>query len=259
MSGQPKGPKPPKPPKRPRALAPIGDYEVGYCKPPRTTQFQKGQPSANPKGRPRKAQPLSPLQQGATNGFHKMTLEEAMRPVQVRDGSRVITMPAYQAAVRATHIKAATGHAQSMRNVITLTKDAQAATRAEKEEMFENAIAYKRANTAYARRCDEQGIDHGLLIHPDDIDIDILEGEVIIRGPLTPEEREAYLLHKNGVQVAKTFLIEACAEFREHPRKPTVKKRITDTVELIRRCNEVLPRRDHVDAYAVLREQGVSL
>ncbi len=30
------------------------DYEVGYGKPPRHTRFKKGEPSANPRGRPAK-------------------------------------------------------------------------------------------------------------------------------------------------------------------------------------------------------------
>jgi Family of unknown function (DUF5681) len=30
-----------------------GDYEVGYGRPPRERQFKKGEPSRNPKGRPR--------------------------------------------------------------------------------------------------------------------------------------------------------------------------------------------------------------
>jgi hypothetical protein len=30
------------------------DYEVGYSKPPRHTRFRQGEPSANPRGRPRK-------------------------------------------------------------------------------------------------------------------------------------------------------------------------------------------------------------
>ena len=30
------------------------DYEVGYGKPPRHSRFKKGQPTANPRGRPRK-------------------------------------------------------------------------------------------------------------------------------------------------------------------------------------------------------------
>jgi hypothetical protein len=42
MAAQPEKPKKP------------GDYEVGYGKPPEHTQFQKGQPSRNPKGRPKK-------------------------------------------------------------------------------------------------------------------------------------------------------------------------------------------------------------
>jgi hypothetical protein len=32
-----------------------GDYDVGYAKPPKATQFKKGT-SGNPKGRPRKSQ-----------------------------------------------------------------------------------------------------------------------------------------------------------------------------------------------------------
>ena len=35
---------------------PAGDYEVGYCRPPKGSQFQKGK-SGNPAGRRRKAQP----------------------------------------------------------------------------------------------------------------------------------------------------------------------------------------------------------
>jgi hypothetical protein len=39
---------------------PTGDYGVGYCRPPLGTRFKKGQPSANPKGRPKK-QPPEPI------------------------------------------------------------------------------------------------------------------------------------------------------------------------------------------------------
>ena len=34
---------------------PFGDYEVGYCRPPREHQFKKGEASRNSKGRPRGA------------------------------------------------------------------------------------------------------------------------------------------------------------------------------------------------------------
>ena len=38
-----------------------GDYEVGYGRPPREHQFKKGEPSRNPKGRPRGAKPAPDL------------------------------------------------------------------------------------------------------------------------------------------------------------------------------------------------------
>jgi hypothetical protein len=34
---------------------PTGDYESGYCRPPKGGQFKKGEPSRNPKGRPRRS------------------------------------------------------------------------------------------------------------------------------------------------------------------------------------------------------------
>src|SRR3984893_15584126 len=40
---------------------PPGDYEVGYGRPPREHQFRKGEPSRNPKGRPRGAKPAPDL------------------------------------------------------------------------------------------------------------------------------------------------------------------------------------------------------
>jgi len=243
-------------PKRTRALAPIGDYEVGYAKPPKASQFKAGQPSANPKGRPRKTQRPSPLQLGWSNGFHDMTLEEASRLVQVRDGNKVITMPAYQAANRAALIKAGNGHVGAYRNVTLAIQQAQQVARAEKEEAIKAAVEYQRDVTAYARRMDAQGKDHGLLIHPDDIDFDLLTGEVIILGPKTPEEREMVQTAREVAEYSKTLLREACADLRKHPRRTSIQKRIDSLVRSIKFCNEMLPKRYQVDPKAVLEEKG---
>jgi Family of unknown function (DUF5681) len=60
------------------------DYEVGYGKPPRHTRFNKGVPSANPRGRPRKnmtALLVEGLNKKVTvteNGRRKVTLREAI-------------------------------------------------------------------------------------------------------------------------------------------------------------------------------------
>lgn len=65
-----------------------GDYEVGYGKPPRHTQFKKGQ-SGNPGGRP------SPEKADAAS--LAATLNQ---PLQVRRGDRVSKMQAFEASLK---------------------------------------------------------------------------------------------------------------------------------------------------------------
>src|SRR5262250_1897320 len=65
------------------------DYEVGYKKPPKATQFKKGQ-SGNPKGR--------------SKGKSIPTLLEKVlyQPVELRHGGRQKLVPAVQALLMAT-------------------------------------------------------------------------------------------------------------------------------------------------------------
>ena len=72
-------------------------YDVGYGKPPKTTRFVKGR-SGNPRGRPRKQARARGNSTGADEPTKAMILEEAYRPVAVREGDNVIQLPAIQAA-----------------------------------------------------------------------------------------------------------------------------------------------------------------
>ena len=85
-----------------------GGYEVGYGKPPSRTRFRKGV-SGNPGGRPR----------GMTAGrAMALAMKEAYRPVMVREGDKVVTMPAFQAVLRGMVALAAKGNGPAQRALI---------------------------------------------------------------------------------------------------------------------------------------------
>jgi hypothetical protein len=92
----------------PENKLPADEHKVGYRKPPVRTRFRKGQ-SGNPGGRPR----------GMTAGrATALALKEAYRSVNVREGDKVITLPAIQAVLRSQVALAAKGNGAAQRAVI---------------------------------------------------------------------------------------------------------------------------------------------
>ena len=86
---------------------------VGYRKPPVHTRFRKGQ-SGNPGGRPR----------GMTRGRAAALLEkELYRPVKVKNGKKVETMPALQVTARQLITLGMSGNAPALRRVVQLAQE----------------------------------------------------------------------------------------------------------------------------------------
>jgi len=86
------------------------DYEVGYGKPPKATQFQKGR-SGNPKGRPR----------GSRN-FKTDLLDTLKAPVQLKEKGRPKTVSTQQAALLRLREKALGGDARALDRLIDLAR-----------------------------------------------------------------------------------------------------------------------------------------
>ena len=83
-------------------------YAVGHCKPPPHTQFQKGQ-SGNPRGGSR-AQ--------SARRARALALEEAYRLVTVREGNKVMRLPAVQAMMRNQLALAVKGNGPAQRAML---------------------------------------------------------------------------------------------------------------------------------------------
>ena len=88
------------------------DYAVGYGKPPTHTRFRKGR-TGNPGGRPR----------GMTAGRATvLALRELYRPVTVREGDKLIKMPAIQAVLRSKVALAAKGNGPAQRALFEIAR-----------------------------------------------------------------------------------------------------------------------------------------
>ena len=90
----------------------MADSDVGYKRPPKHTQFKKGE-SGNPRGRPKRSKHATPA--AHEERLKAMMLEEAYRPVEVREGGKTIKLPLIQALVRRLGVSAAQGRSRATR------------------------------------------------------------------------------------------------------------------------------------------------
>ncbi len=88
------------------------DYKVGYGKPPRHTRFKKGEPSANPRGRPRK-------------NLATLLVEGLNRQVAVTEDGRRRKITVREAVVAQLINKSATADLRATKMLLDIMKDAE--------------------------------------------------------------------------------------------------------------------------------------
>jgi hypothetical protein len=166
-----------------------------YRKPPVEHQFAKGT-SGNPKGRPPKKKDVQPgfgaLGGGIADRLGAMALDEARRPVTVREGDKVSAIPAMQALLRTMFRAAAQGDTKAGRQLLELIARAEGGRVAAAFDHLEFAAQYKEKYAAIFEKHEREGLDPpDIYPHPDDVIFNEATGEVTLDGPITKEQAGA--------------------------------------------------------------------
>jgi hypothetical protein len=162
-------------------------------RPPVEHQFKKGT-SGNPSGRPKKkARPGFGASGGeVTDRLAAMALNEATRPVTVREGEKTSEMPAMQALLRTMFRAAAQGDIKAGRQLMDLIARAESQRTAAAVEMLQLAAGYKEKYGRIFEEHEREGLDPpDIYPHPDDVIIDETTGEVTIDGPTSKDQAGA--------------------------------------------------------------------
>src|SRR6202521_4432277 len=185
-----------------------------YRKPPVAHQSEKGT-SGNPNGRPRKKAVQSgfgALGGGIADRFGAMALDEATRPITVREGDKVSEIPAMQALIRTMFRAAGQGDTKAGRQLLEVIARAESGRTGSALEILVHAVKYKEKYGPIFEQREREGLDPlDIFPHPDDLVIDGTTGEVTIDGPTSKEEAGARkAVRKQAIEsMVRYFEVEA--------------------------------------------------
>ncbi|MEM6857917.1 MAG: DUF5681 domain-containing protein [Pseudomonadota bacterium] len=187
------------------------DYEIGYGKPPKHSQFKKGQ-SGNLAGRPRGAKNKKPPK-GIMNTIGQLMRNEAERTVTISENGERIEVPIAQVILRKMAADAAKGSDRARKEFLTLAMATQKQQIEDRASLFEAVINYRHNAWQEIERCKMLDIDPPDIIpHPSNVDICMQTGSVTITGPIDVGEQrqlEKWQTRKSDFEEELQMLSEA--------------------------------------------------
>lgn len=164
---------------------------VGYCQPPVEHRFRKGQ-SGNPRGRPKKSRQSKPSFNPSHQPTDGLVLEEAYRLVSIREGDRMIELPAIQASTRALAISAMKGSRLAQKQLADMVRAIEAKRHEGQLQLLDTMIEYKKRWTAELKRRRQFNIDEPDPVpHPDHVILNFARGPLISKVLPTSRRRSS--------------------------------------------------------------------